>query len=94
MKGFAFTVDDTRLDQGNDPIGEHFGVNPQVAVAFKKRPDRIGNATNPHLKGGAILNEARHMFPNLYLDVSHRVWRQFKQRRIASPPECQSCSHG
>ena len=78
MNGLALTVDDTRLNQGNDPVGEHLGVNAQVAMAFEKRPDRIGNSSDAHLDGRSLLNESGHMFRNLYLHLGYRALWQLK----------------
>ena len=40
----------------DQPIRDHFRVNPEIPFVMQPRQDRVGDSSNPNLKRGAILS--------------------------------------
>ena len=59
---FEFIVDDTRFDQRNDPIGEHFRMNAQITVVAETAQHRVRNGAYAHLQGSAIGDQFGDVF--------------------------------
>jgi hypothetical protein len=67
MDHFPAVVYHAGLEERQQPVGPHLGVNPQMAMALESGQDGVWNGPNPHLEGGSVLDERRSMVPNRVL---------------------------
>jgi phosphoserine phosphatase len=49
--------DDARLDEPDEAIAEHLGVDAEVAPVAETRQHRTGDVADPHLDGRAVLHQ-------------------------------------
>ena len=55
--GLLGAGDDAGLDQVDDGVGEHLGVDAEVLLLLEELDHRVGDAADAHLEGGAVLHE-------------------------------------
>ena len=48
----------TGLDEIDDAVGEHLGVDAEVAFMVEPREHGVGDTSDSHLEGGTVLDEA------------------------------------
>ena len=69
----AAPVDHPAFDEIDDDIGEHLGVDAEVALVHERRAHRRRDPADAHLDRGAIGNEIRHELPDPPLDLSRHA---------------------
>jgi len=67
---FAAVVDGSALEQRQQPVGPHLGVNTQVTMALECGQDSVGDRPNAHLKGSPVLHERGRMMSNRLLRLA------------------------
>ena len=80
--GFVAVGDGARFDQVDDAIGEHLGVNPEVAFIMEAGEHGIRNAADTHLQRGSILDQIGNDFANARLNGRLRPEMVFEERSI------------
>src|SRR5512146_1447184 len=64
----GFAVDDPRIDQGHNIVGNHFRVNAEIAMVTQIREDSVRNSADTKLQAGSIGDESCDVFSNSLLD--------------------------
>ena len=59
VERLARAGDRARLDQVDDRVGEHLGVDAQVLLVLEELDDRLGDAPDAELDGRAVVDQAR-----------------------------------
>ena len=62
--------DDAGLDQVDDRVGEHLGVDPEVALVGQRHRGRRRDRTDPELERRPVRDELRHVLADPPLDVA------------------------
>ena len=65
VQRLARAGDDAGLDQVNDAVGEHLGVDAEVFLVLQERQQRLRNAPDAQLDRGAVLDQRGDVFGDL-----------------------------
>ena len=82
INGFAVSGDGAALDEFDDVVGDHFGVNAEVFLVLEKPKHRLRNAANAEFNGGTILDEGGNVFGNLPGRLGRFGRRHLQNRRL------------
>ena len=75
-------VDNAALEEGHQTVGEHLGVDAEVAVAIERRQDGVGYGADAHLQRRTVVDQRCNITSDGPLEVREGWWRRFEQRRI------------
>jgi hypothetical protein len=76
---FPLSVQHARLDQIDNSIRTHLGVNAQVALVAEALENRFGDAADAGLQRGAIGNERGHIARNAQMRFGAGLGVEFEQ---------------
>jgi hypothetical protein len=63
-------VNDASLNQGNDVVGNHLGMNAEIAMIFQVRQNGVRNCANAELETGSVRDQIGNMPPDCLLDFA------------------------
>ena len=59
VHGLARAIDHARVKEGKEAIGEHLGMDAEIAVGLQLAEDGVGDGANAHLEGCPVGDERR-----------------------------------
>src|ERR1035437_307263 len=80
MQRLPLAVDDAGLDQLDDAVGKHLGVDAEVLVVPQQGQRGFGDAADAGLNGGAVGDQSRYVAGDGAVQAGHLVVGVFHQR--------------
>ena len=78
----AVAGDGAALDQLDDVVGDHLGVNAEVFLVLEKTEHRLRDAPDAKFNRRAVLHQRGDVFGNLPGRLGHLGGRHFQNRRL------------
>ena len=79
----ATAVDDALLDEIDDDVGEHLGVDAEVALVGERLADGGGNAADAHLDRGPVGDQVGHELADARFDLAELADEMLVRRHVA-----------
>jgi hypothetical protein len=82
-EGLPAVGDRAGLDQRQDAVAQHLGVDAEVALVLQLHHHRVGNAAIADLQGGAVVDQLGHVLADRLLHRADLGQADLEQRLVA-----------